>query len=192
MYNKIEREVQRFPIYPCPDAQLPPSSATTARVVQLLVTIDEPTLTSHHHTGSTVCLRTPFLYHTVYGFNVLVAQSCPTLYNPMDCSPPGSSVHAILQARILEWVAIPFSRGSSWQDRTQASCTAGRFFTIWARMGLTNVQLYHYTTIQNIFNSLKILCVPSIHPSPFPLPIIDLFIIFIVLSFPICHIVGIL
>ena len=44
---------------------------------------------------------------------VLVAQSCPTLCDPMDCSPPGSSVHGILQARILEWVAIPFSRGSS-------------------------------------------------------------------------------
>ena len=41
---------------------------------------------------------------------VLVAQSCPTLCNPMDCSPPGSSVHGILQARILEWVAISFSR----------------------------------------------------------------------------------
>ena len=40
-------------------------------------------------------------------------QSCPTLCNPMDCSPPGSSVHRILQARILEWVALPFSRGSS-------------------------------------------------------------------------------
>ena len=40
-------------------------------------------------------------------------QSCPTLFNPMDCSPPGSSVHGILQARILEWVAIFFSRGSS-------------------------------------------------------------------------------
>ena len=40
-------------------------------------------------------------------------QSCPTLYNPMDCSLPGSSVHGILQARILEWVAIPFSRDSS-------------------------------------------------------------------------------
>ena len=38
---------------------------------------------------------------------------CPTLCKPMDCSPPGSSVHGILQARILEWVAIPFSRGSS-------------------------------------------------------------------------------
>ena len=44
---------------------------------------------------------------------VLVAQSCPTLCHPMDCSPPGSSVHGILQARILEWVAISFSRGSS-------------------------------------------------------------------------------
>ena len=42
---------------------------------------------------------------------VLVAQSCPTLCNPMDCSLPGFSVHWILQARILEWIAIPFSRG---------------------------------------------------------------------------------
>ena len=63
---------------------------------------------------------------------VLVAQSCPTLCDPMDCSPPGSSVHGILQARILEWVAIPFSRGSSWpRDQTWVSCTAGRFFTVW-------------------------------------------------------------
>ena len=44
---------------------------------------------------------------------VLVTQSCLTLCNLMDCSPPGSSVHGILQARILEWLAIPFSRGSS-------------------------------------------------------------------------------
>ena len=44
----------------------------------------------------------------------VVAQSCPTLCNLMDCSPPGSSVHGILQARTLQWVAIPFSRGSSW------------------------------------------------------------------------------
>ena len=43
----------------------------------------------------------------------LVAHSCPTLCDPMDCSPPGSSVHGISQARILEWVAISFSRGSS-------------------------------------------------------------------------------
>ena len=49
---------------------------------------------------------------------VLVAQSCLTLCNPIDCSPPGSSVHGILQARILEWIAMPSSRGSS-QPRDQ-------------------------------------------------------------------------
>ena len=55
---------------------------------------------------------------------VLVTQSCPTLCNPMDSSPPGSSVHGILQARILEWIiTIPFSRGSSQpRDQTQISC----------------------------------------------------------------------
>ena len=59
------------------------------------------------------------------------AQSCPTLCDPMDCSPPGSSVHGILQARILEQVAMPSSRGSSQpRDQTQVSCTAGGFFTI--------------------------------------------------------------
>ena len=55
------------------------------------------------------------------------------LCDHMDCSPPGSSVHRILQARILEWVAIPFSRRSSQpRDRTQVSCIVGKFFTIWA------------------------------------------------------------
>ena len=61
---------------------------------------------------------------------VLVAQSYLTLCNPMECSPPGSSVHRISQARILEWVVISFSRGSSWlRDWTWVSCIAGRFFT---------------------------------------------------------------
>ena len=59
-----------------------------------------------------------------------VSQSCPTLCDPMDCSPPGSSVHGSLQARIPEWVAMPSSRGSSPpRDQTHGSCTAGRFFT---------------------------------------------------------------
>ena len=49
------------------------------------------------------------------------------------CNPSGSSVHAIFQTSILEWVAIPFSKGSFWsRDEIQVSCTAGRFFTIWA------------------------------------------------------------
>ena len=62
-----------------------------------------------------------------------VAQSCPTLCGPMDCSLPGSSVHGIFQARILEWVAISFSRGSSWpRDWTRVSHIVGRHFTVWA------------------------------------------------------------
>ena len=74
---------------------------------------------------STVCVR---------------AQSGPTLCNPMDCSLPGSSVHGISQARILEWVAISFSRGSSQtRDRTWVPCIAGKFFTIWAIRGLHSI-----------------------------------------------------
>ena len=63
---------------------------------------------------------------------VLSHFSCFRPCNPMDCRLPGSSVHGILQARILEWVAISFSRGPSWpRDRTQVFCIAGRFFTLW-------------------------------------------------------------
>ena len=62
----------------------------------------------------------------------LVSQSCLTLCDPMVCSPPGSSVHGIFQARILEWVAMPFSRESSQpRDQIQVSHTADRFFIIW-------------------------------------------------------------
>ena len=61
----------------------------------------------------------------------LVAQLCPTFCDPMGCSPPGSFVHGILQAEILEWVAVCYSRRSSRpRDRTQVSQAAGRFFTI--------------------------------------------------------------
>ena len=59
-------------------------------------------------------------------FSVKVAQSGPTLCDPKNCSPPGFLVYGILQARILEWVAIPFSRGSSQhRDQTQVSHIAG-------------------------------------------------------------------
>ena len=70
----------------------------------------------------------------------LAAQFCPTLCDPMECNPPGSSVHGILQARILEWVAISrgFSRpraSSRPRDRTQVSRIAGGFFTSWVTVG---------------------------------------------------------
>ena len=62
-----------------------------------------------------------------------VTQLCPTLYDPIDGSPPGSLVPGILQARILEWIAISFSRGSSWpRDRTQVSHIVARLLTVWA------------------------------------------------------------
>ena len=71
--------------------------------------------------------------HSTLSFNkvkVLLTQSCPTLCDPMDRSPLGSSVHGTLQARILEWIANPFSRGSSQpRDRTQVSHVTGGFFT---------------------------------------------------------------
>ena len=73
------------------------------------------------------------IYVCVSIFVVLVGQLCLTLCDAMGCSPSGSSVHGILQVRILEWVAIPFSKRSSWpRDGTQVSRIAGSFFTIWA------------------------------------------------------------
>ena len=64
---------------------------------------------------------------------VKFSQSCLILCNPMDYSPPGSSVHEILQTRMLEWVAIPFSRASaSPRDQTWVSSITDRFFAIWA------------------------------------------------------------
>ena len=81
-----------------------------------------------------VCGRWPITQHFLPSkVKVLVSQSCPTRCDSMDCSSAGSSLHGILQARILEWVAYPFSRGSSQsKDWTQVSCIAGGFFTIWA------------------------------------------------------------
>ena len=63
---------------------------------------------------------------------VLVAQLCPTLCDPMDRSPPGSSLHVVFQARTLEWAAMPTARGSSRpRDWTWVSCIAGRLLLNW-------------------------------------------------------------
>ena len=81
----------------------------------------------YHPTSS---LSIHWLMDTVFFHVLAIVNSAP---DRMDCSPPGSSVHEILQARIPEWVAIPYSRGSSQpRDWTQVSLVAGRFFTIWA------------------------------------------------------------
>ena len=76
-----------------------------------------------------------------------VAQSRLTPCNPMDCSPPGSSIHGIFQARILEWVATSFSRGSSQpRDQTPVSHIASRLFTVWATKfaDILNAALLHH------------------------------------------------
>ena len=83
-----------------------------------------PGLPVHHQLPEFICSNTDESESEV-------AQSCPTLCDSMDCSPPGSSIHGILQARVLEWVAISFSRGSSRpRDQTQVSCVAGRRFNL--------------------------------------------------------------
>ena len=110
----------------------------------------------------------------------------PTLFNPMDCSLPGSSVHGILQPRILEQVAISFSRGSSWpRDQTQVSCIIGRFFTFWAILYVYNLsikntslkkkkhkkseflmkrQKFFYIKLMNLFGCFVIGMTQKLHP----------------------------
>ena len=97
---------------------------------------------------------------------VLDAQSWLTDCDPMDCSVAlQASVHGISQARILEWVAIPFSRGSTrFRDLTWVSCTAGRFFTIWA----TNKTQFTYHKIQSfkVYSSVAFRKFKVAQPSP--------------------------
>ena len=79
---------------------------------------------------------------------VWVAKSCLTLCDSVDCSLPGSCVRGISEARVLEWVAFFFSRGSSrTRDQTWVSCIASRFFTVWATMEALYVYIYIHTHI---------------------------------------------
>ena len=86
-------------------------------------------MTIFHIIGHDLATKPPPSYF-IMKVKVLAAQLCPTLCDLMDCSLPGSSVHGILQARIVEGVAISFSRGSSpLGDQTWVSCIADGFFT---------------------------------------------------------------
>ena len=83
-------------------------------------------LTSSAHLADVISYSSKLPSSKLFSFSCSVAQSCPALYDLMDCSPPGSNVHGIsLQARILEWVVISSSRESSWpRDWTHVSCIA--------------------------------------------------------------------
>ena len=96
------------------------------------------------------CILEAFL--VVEGVLVLVAQSCLSLCSPNDCSPPHPSVHGTSQARILEGVAIPLSRGSSQsRDWTRVFCIAGRFFTVWATREARSNLRGHLVVAQSVF-----------------------------------------
>ena len=85
-----------------------------------------------------------FFHAAAWCVCVFVTQSCPTLCDPVDCSPPGSSLHGVLQARTVEWVVFSSSRGSFQpRDWTQVSCIASGLFTTWAtRADVHSIQYY--------------------------------------------------
>ena len=113
---------------------LNPSNRDTSEASMYVVIRSQLPLLLNPHTSratedvlSTICFHLSWIPYLLL-LKVKVAQLCPTLCNPMDYT-----VHGILQARILEWVAFPFSRGSSQpRDWIQVSHTAGGFFTSWA------------------------------------------------------------
>ena len=93
-------------------------------------------------------------YWYCWKVSVLVASSCQILCDPMDCNLPGSSVYGTSQARILESVAIPFSRGSSeHRDQTPVSRITGRFFTIWATREAPMISLKYSYSIRDLVSS---------------------------------------
>ena len=102
--------------------------------------------------GSLYC--EPFCSDMYLRPKMLFTQSWMTLCDPMDCSLTGSSVHEILQARILGCVAMPFSRGSSQpRDRTYVSCFTGRYVTIWA----TREAPSFFNLLNNLKQTLELL-----------------------------------
>ena len=109
-----------------------PKYSMSILVYKFLLSLDKFLIVKLLNQGKTSILKLlSQIIKVLYWSGLLVTQSCPTLCDPMDCSLPGSSVYGILQARILAWVAISFSRGSSgpryW---TWVSCIAGRFFAV--------------------------------------------------------------
>ena len=124
--------------------------------------------------------------HLLYKMLCFVAQLCPTLCDPMDCSPPGSSVCGILQAGILEWVAMLSSRESSQpMDWTHVSHIAGGFFTVWATREASSTRSFQFSysfmsdsfatpwtaacqaflSITNSWSLLKLMFIESLMPS---------------------------
>ena len=109
-------------------------------------------------------------WHSLKWTKVLVTQLCPTLWDSMCCSLPGSSVHEIFQARILEWIAISFSRGFSQpRDRTWVSYIVGQVFTVWVtREALAAANPEWSGTLFDISESSQCTFQPTLNPHSGP------------------------
>ena len=118
-----------------------------------------------YHERWWVCLwpswRWWFYEYMKVKMKVLVAQSCVALCNPMDCSPPASTVYGILQGRILEWVAMPSSRGSSWpRYQTWISCSRKIFYplshqSVTIKLYIKFFFLYLWNKQEKLYNHIK-------------------------------------
>ena len=93
-----------------------------------------------------------------------VTQSCLTLWESVDYSVPASSIHGIFQARILEWVAISFSRGSSWpRDQTQVCRITGRLFIIWDTREVPKLYLFNVYNLMSLKTTLPFMTITKIY-----------------------------
>ena len=112
----------------------------------------------------------PEILSHFYNLMKVKVKLCPTLCDLIDCSLPGSSIRVIFQARVLEWVAISFSRGYTWpRDWTRVSCIVGRRFTVWATREALNHSSFQFShsvcpTLCNPMNRST----PGIRPSSSP------------------------
>ena len=103
--------------------------------------------------------RLQWISSDIYLYLCMLSCFSHTLCDPRDGSPPGSSVQGVLQARILEWVAMPSSRGSSQpRDQIQVSCIAGGFFTVWAIREALLVACYAFSPKNRPFGQMFFPC----------------------------------
>ena len=127
---KIPSEILRFPLFYHTAIRIVPPTLSLLISLNIFITCDLPGMP-----------WTSLLFYLKIQVKVLAAQACLTLCLPMDCSPLGSSVHGILQAGILGWASIPFSRGSSWpSDRSRVPCTGKRILYSLRHLG---IPLFH-------------------------------------------------
>ena len=132
-----------------PNSRSPPCGQDPAHATKKIKTKEEGKAHSSHHEH-----RKHSGENSLRKLKTLIVQLCLTLCDPIVCSPPGSSVHGILQARILGWVSMPSSRGSSWpRTWTQVSHIAGGFFTIWATRETQNTGVGSHSLLQGIFQT---------------------------------------